>query len=163
MGGTVRVDAATPLPFSSSLDVKNSALEHWESREGFVSSNRGWEVWTGSVEYHLVDWKTPSRSSVRSLMDGGDGPPFLAVGCTVMRGTDWSDAHKGATESDEDGKDKYDIEKATRDKEKRQSQKGSKDDESTEQVESQGEKAPTDESPSDPADEPSGDNPAGGG
>ena len=50
-------------------------------------------------------WKPPSRSIVRSLMDGGEGPPLLREGCTVMRGNDWIDGNN------EDGQDLYEQDK----------------------------------------------------
>jgi hypothetical protein len=34
--------------------------------------------------------------SVRTLMDGGEGPPLLREGCTVMRGLDWDEKGSGA-------------------------------------------------------------------
>jgi HECT-domain (ubiquitin-transferase)/SPRY domain len=51
--------------------------------------------------------------SVRTLMDGGDGPPMLRVGDAVVRGVDWG---KGSqARGNEDGRDLYDAEKARRD------------------------------------------------
>lgn len=112
---TASVDAATPL----SLGLLPGSVSNWEADEGWLSSDCGWEVWTGTVEYMAVDWKTPSRSAVRTLMDGGDGPPMLSEGCTVMRGLDWEeDPNNG----NEDGKDIYETEKAERDSEKRASE-----------------------------------------
>jgi hypothetical protein len=112
---TTCVDAATPLP----LGLLPGSVSNWEADEGWLSSDCGWEVWTGTVEYMAVDWKTPSRSAVRTLMDGGDGPPMLREGCTVMRGLDWEeDVNNGNA----DGKDIYEAEKAERDSEKRASE-----------------------------------------
>ena len=85
--GKIQVDAATPIPFISMADDRS---ESWESTEGWVSSDSGWEVWTGVVEIKPIDWKVPTRSNVRSLMDGGDGPPLVGKGSTVMRGTNLS-------------------------------------------------------------------------
>ena len=95
------MDAATPLPVPLPPGLRPSALSSWEAEEGWVSSDAGWEIWTGTVEYMAVEWKTPSRSAVRTLMDGGDGPPMLREGCTVMRGLDWEE---GTTNANEDGK-----------------------------------------------------------
>ena len=107
--GKIQVDAATPIPFSS---MTNSETENWESTEGWVSSDSGWEVWTGVVEVKPINWKVPSRSNVRSLMDGGDGPPLVVKGSTVMRGVNWVQSEN------DDGKHLYDTEKAIREKEK---------------------------------------------
>jgi len=73
----------------------------------------------GTVECMVVDWKSPSRSAVRSLMDGGEGPPMLREGCKVLRGLDWEDARSGSIIKDEDGKKGYEAEKAEREKEKK--------------------------------------------
>jgi len=113
----IKVDAATPLPFTpSSNHVKTeteiSECKSWECSEGWVISNTGWEVWTGSVEIMEVEWKAPPRSSVRTLMDGGDGPPLLREGCIVMRGADWN-------ADNEDGKDLYEKDKIEKEEQKR--------------------------------------------
>lgn len=113
------VDAATPVPFSCScIETRKShscESKSWEWSEGWVSSDAGWEIWTGSVEIMQVDWKTPSRSVVRTLMDGGEGPPLLKEDCLVLRGPDWDNRPDA---SDEDGKDMYEKEKAAKEKEK---------------------------------------------
>jgi HECT-domain (ubiquitin-transferase)/SPRY domain len=119
---TVEVDAAMPIPFgdSSSLSFDKSNREstrtatdfsNWEWANGWLSNDSGWEVWTGCAEFVVVDWKSPSRSAVRTLMDGGEGPPMLREGCTVMRGLDWGDG-------DEDGKSEYETEKGERESER---------------------------------------------
>merc|ERR1711915_699152 len=73
------VDAATPLPLGpSELPTGDSG---WESQDHWVSSDDGWEVLSGTVKIFAVDWKVPTRSAVRTLMDGGDGPPMLREGC----------------------------------------------------------------------------------
>jgi hypothetical protein len=115
----IKVDSATPMPFPpseshSETDEISSECKSWECSEGWVLSNTHWEVWTGSVEIMEVEWKTPPRSGVRTLMDGGDGPPFLREICTVMRGTDW-DA------DDDDGKALYEQDKFEKDQQKRAS------------------------------------------
>jgi hypothetical protein len=118
--GTYNVDAATPVPLKAVLqDPSHSSESFWESEDGWVSSDSGWEVYSGTVEYKAVDWKTPSRSAVRTLMDGGEGPPMLREGCIVMRGPDWDDSGSGTKASNEDGRDLYEDEKAKREKEKR--------------------------------------------
>jgi hypothetical protein len=117
------VDAATPIPFNGitpltkklSHDTSSPAFSSWEWEDGWLSSDAGWEVWTGSVQCMAVDWKAPSRSAVRTLMDGGEGPPMLRVGCRVIRGLDWDEDVSG----NDDGKDIYEAEKAKREKEKR--------------------------------------------
>eukprot|EP00985_Skeletonema_marinoi_P004924 scaffold2134_cov178-Skeletonema_marinoi.AAC.2 len=112
--GPVRVDAATPLPLvSNSL---SSDCGSWEWNDGWISSNAGWEVWTGFVDIMEVEWKPPSRSIVRTLMDGGEGPPLLREGCTVVRGNDWDNRDDA---DNEDGKDEYDEEKSAKEEEKR--------------------------------------------
>ena len=117
--GVYSVDAATPLPLKTlSQDPSHSNESFWESEDGWVSSNSGWEIWSGSVEYVAVDWKTPSRSSVRTLMDGGEGPPMLREGCLVMRGADWDNSPNDPTRRSDDGRDLYEIEKSKREKEK---------------------------------------------
>lgn len=114
------VDAATPLPSCLPKETtKTDSNISWEWEEGWVESDFGWEVWIGSVECMAVDWKTPSRSAVRTLMDGGEGPPFLREGCQVLRGLDWDDSGSGSITGDEDGKKKYEAEKAEREKEKK--------------------------------------------
>jgi hypothetical protein len=110
----IAVDAATPLPFP---DIETNEQSNWELEDGWISSDRGWEVWTGTIERFAVDWKTPSRSAVRTLMEGGDGPPMLREGCTVIRGLDWEESKYG----NDDGKDMYEIEKAKREEDKMKS------------------------------------------
>merc|ERR1711884_52901 len=66
-----------------------------------------------------VDWKVPTRSAVRTLMDGGDGPPMLREGCTVLRGLDWEERSDC---ENEDGKAKYEEEKSKREAEKQESE-----------------------------------------
>lgn len=120
------VDAATPIPFNGITPLTKKmpfgtyspAFSSWEWDDGWLLSDAGWEVWTGSVECMAVDWKVPSRSAVRTLMDGGEGPPMLRVGCRVMRGLDWDEDVRG----NEDGKDVFEAEKAKREKEKRSSE-----------------------------------------
>ena len=109
----IRVDAATPLPFTpESSRTSLTRCNSFEWDEGWISSNDGWEVMTGTVEIMSVEWKTPQRSIVRTLMDGGEGPPFLDIGCVVMRGLDWDNRNSGDTGS-EDGQDVYEKEKQT--------------------------------------------------
>ena len=48
------------------------------------------------MECMATDWNAPSRSAVRTLMDGGEGPPMLREGCTVLRGLDWDDERSGS-------------------------------------------------------------------
>ena len=112
--GPFRVDAATPLPLISS--TLSSDCGSWEWNDGWTSSNAGWETWTGFVDIMEVDWKAPSRSIVRTLMDGGEGPPLLREGCTVVRGSDWGSREDAGNE---DGKDVYDKEKLAKEEEKR--------------------------------------------
>ena len=119
--GKINVDAATPLPLGIPCVPSESRESFWESDAGWVSSDTSWEVWTGTVEYMAVDWETPSPSPVRSLMDGGEGPPMLREGCKVIRGPDWS------SEDDEDGKKIFEDEKAKREKEKRLAEEKVKD------------------------------------
>ncbi|KAL3944031.1 MAG: hypothetical protein SGBAC_001899 [Bacillariaceae sp.] len=114
---THSVDAATPLPLRPS-DVQ-AGDSSWESRDHWISSDDGWEVLSGSVKMLAVDWKVPTRSAVRTLMDGGDGPPMLREGCTVMRGLDWEDRSDCGNE---DGKDKYEEEKSKREETKQRSE-----------------------------------------
>merc|ERR1712029_450399 len=84
----------------------------WESSEGWVMSNTGWEVWTGTVEIMEVEWKIPPRSLVRALVDNGDGPPLLRENCTVMRGVDWDAGN-------DDGKDLYEKDKLKKEEQRR--------------------------------------------
>jgi hypothetical protein len=133
----ISVDSATPLPLSkdSSLRVRPGQKFSWEWEEGWVSNDSVWEVWLGSVECMPVDWIAPSKSAVRSLMDGGDGPPMLREGCMVMRGLDWNENRN------EDGKDTYEAEKDAREKrkqaEKEQEEKASAIEESQQVEDSQ--------------------------
>jgi hypothetical protein len=134
------VDAATPLPLElKTYDSPNlvSSCNSWEWDEGWINCDAGWEVWTGSIEYHAVDWMTPSRSAVRSLTDGGEGPPMLREGCTVMRGLDWDDAGSGTLTGNEDGKDLYEEQKKEKDTEPKE------DDESTDDKPSPKKKNPS--------------------
>ena len=117
--GKVSVDAATPLPLDFKLPSSPGADSNWESDDGWVSSDASWEVWIGSVNFLAANWEVPPRSPVRSLMDGGDGPPMLREGCFVMRGLDWSKNGSGAAEGDEDGKKSYETKKKKRELEKR--------------------------------------------
>ena len=141
------VDSATPVPFELSvLPVSNRVTSNWESDEGFISSDSGWEVWVGSVELPAVKWKTPTRSGVRALVDAGQGPPRLCEGCFVLRGVDWRDRC-----SNEDGHDKYEEEKAKRDKEIDQPSEHEKSRESGPLPISDGDGSATDEVDVDPA------------
>jgi len=121
--GVIAVDASTPSPLKMEdtelLSPTNITSRCWEWEENWVSSDSSWEVWTGTVECLAVDWDTPSRSAVRSLMDGGEGPPMLREGCTVVRGLDWDEPGTEKVRGNEDGKDIYDREKAARDEEKK--------------------------------------------
>ena len=101
----VSVDAATPLPVPFQHEYKKSSFE---CEEGWVSCDTGWDIWTGAMEYHSVDWVTPSSSAVRSLTDSGKGPPMLREGCIVIRGLDWDNELSGSLTGDEDGKALYD-------------------------------------------------------
>ena len=106
------VDAATPIPLREPQWPKNiPPCISWEYDEGWVNSDSDWEVWTGEIESHPVDWMAPSRSAVRSLTDGGDGPPMLREGCFVIRGLDWEENGSGSKTGNEDGKDLYEKEK----------------------------------------------------
>jgi hypothetical protein len=117
--GKKEVDAATPQPFNcASENPIASDCSFWETNEGWIASDASWEIWTGEVEYMPVDWKTPSRSSVRTLMDGGEGPPMLREGCLVLRGADWEHEGSGSAHGNEDGKDIYDAEKSKLDEER---------------------------------------------
>ena len=100
------VDAATPLPFYQNSFSKNKS---WEWGDGWVSCDEGWETWTGTVEIFAVEWKQPQRSIVRTLMDGGEGPPFLNVGSIVIRGQDWGS--RGDANNDDDGQNVYEKDK----------------------------------------------------
>ena len=105
----IRVDAATPLPLTpGSSQTFLSGCNSFEWDEGWISSNEGWEVLTGTIEIMSVEWKAPQRSIVRTLMDGGEGPPFLDTGCVVMRGLDWDNS---CDTGNEDGQDLYEKEK----------------------------------------------------
>ena len=127
--GKVSVDAATPLPLDIPRRPAPTAESNWESDDGWVSSDTSWEVWTGTVNYLPLDWETPSRSPVRSLMDGGEGPPMLREGCFVMRGLDWLKTGSGAKEGNEDGKKSYEAEKVECEKEKRRAEEEAKEEE----------------------------------
>ena len=123
-----QVDAATPVPLHSHMEPQpESSAEGWQGEEGWLSTDLGWGVWSGQVEYEKVRWKAPSRSTVPALMDGGDGPPFLDVGCTVVRGVDWGKGESETVPADEDGKDLYDLEKSRREEEKRRSTEAGRD------------------------------------
>lgn len=112
---STEVDAATPLPVPRQTDL--SSERDWQVEEGWVSSDLGWELWTGTIQRLAVDWKTPPRSAVRTLMEGGDGPPRCDVGSTVVRGPDWNEEECGNA----DGKDAYEAEKSKREEEKKRS------------------------------------------
>jgi len=123
---TISVDAATPMSFVNLMnkefpsDITREHVENFEWNEGWITCDVGWEVWTGSVEIMSVDWTPPLRSAVRTLMDGGEGPPMLRESCTVVRGLDWEDEGSGANDHDEDGKDIYDKQKEKRETEKQE-------------------------------------------
>ena len=102
LSSDVATDAAMPKPLPQLHAPSELSTSSWEWEEGFISSDAGFETWTGSVEVFPVNWQAPSRSAVRTLMDGGDGPPMLREGCKVMRGTDWAGRY-------EDGQDLYDA------------------------------------------------------
>lgn len=127
----LEVDAATPLPLDAApcdgQMIKAGLSPSWEWDEGWVACDAGWETWVGSVECMAADWEAPSRSAVRNLMDGGEGPPMLREGCVVMRGLDWENAGSCGN-SDADGKLKYEAEKAEREKEKKAMEEQAADD-----------------------------------
>lgn len=97
----IHEDATTPISLHFKRTKWNSAS--WEQDECFVCSDRNWHVWLGTVEYFPVEWNSPPRTAVRSLLDSGEGPPFLREGCTVIRGPAWDD------ENDADGYKHYVI------------------------------------------------------
>ena len=153
-----RVDAATPLPFVS--HGKPSDCDSWEWSDGWVGCNDGWEVWTGSVVIMEVEWKSPTRSIVRTLMDGGEGPPLLREGCTVVRGSDWDNRDEP---NNDDGKDKYDEEKQAKDDEKRALDEEKKKQKELERKASEDDKSKKDVDPADdedPAENPDDVDPA---
>lgn len=117
-----RVDASTPCVthFNGLTSSHMQVLDnYWESDEGWICSDNSWEIWVGTVEYFSVDWTFPGRCSVRSLMDGGEGPPMLREGHKVLRGVDWNTDGSGCINGKEDGKDIYDLEKAKREDQKK--------------------------------------------
>jgi len=128
---THSVDAATPLPLGPS-DIQEGDSS-WESQDHWISSDDGWEVLSGTVKMFAVDWKVPTRSAVRTLMDGGDGPPMLREGCTVMRGLDWEERSDC---ENEDGKDKYEEEKSKREEEKQRSEESTAKEDTASDVDS---------------------------
>ena len=103
----ISVDAATPLPFEC------NKTENWEWDESWITADRGFQIYTGTVEYMVSDWKIPPPSHAQIKMDTGEGPPMLRVGCHVLRGSDW----KG---DQDDGRDIYDNEKKIRERLKEQ-------------------------------------------
>jgi HECT-domain (ubiquitin-transferase)/SPRY domain len=114
--GNIEVDAATPLPINTYQLNQNDiplSSSNWEWDEGWVANDTSWEVWVGTAQFTPLKWKVPARSAVRSLMDGGEGPPMLGEGDVVMRGVDWPE------ECDDDGKSEYEREKADKEKEKK--------------------------------------------
>jgi len=115
----VATDAATPKPLPLLHARSELSPSSWEWEECFVSSDAGFETWTGSVELFPVSWQTPPRSAIKTLMDGGDGPPMLREGCKVMRSKDWAGKY-------EDGQDIYEAAKAARDEAKKEAQKAEK-------------------------------------
>jgi len=121
---SIMVDASTPQPLELNCNGLDSQ-HHWECTESWVCSDSAWEVWTGSVEYFSVEWDAPGRSAVRSLMDGGKGPPMLREGCTVLRGRDWGEDESGNTSRQGDGKEIYEQEKRRREESKKQLQEPS--------------------------------------
>lgn len=135
LSSCIKVDAATPLPFTPSCnhaksDIEASECKSWECSEGWVISNTGWEIWTGTVEVMEVEWKTPPRSIVRTLMDGGEGPPLLRENCIVMRGSDWDADH-------EDGKDLYEQDKHEKEEQKLAAEEEEEEERKAEEQESE--------------------------
>ena len=106
----IDVEASCPRPLTPSICPSTESL-HPLDTNGIMVGNE--EVWTGWLDYKEVDWKKPARSTVRTLMDGGDGPPMLRVGCLVMRGPDWE---KTEENSNVDGYELYESEKTARTK-----------------------------------------------
>jgi len=115
-----RVDAATPLPLQFGVEEKDTIFfeskQSWEGCEGWICSDKSWEIWTGAVEYFQVEWAPPSRSAVRSLMDAGEGPPMLREGCSVLRGVDWDEDSFG----DDDGRKVFEAKKIKREEAKKE-------------------------------------------
>jgi len=106
----IDVEASCPRPLVASLSLSDE-LSHPLDTNGIMVGNE--EVWTGALEYSELDWKRPNRSTVRTLMDGGEGPPMLRVGCLVMRGPDWEKTEESANV---DGYEQYESEKSARSK-----------------------------------------------
>jgi hypothetical protein len=106
----INVEASCPRPLTPSLLPTEESM-HPLDTDGIMIRNE--EIWTGAIEYEEIDWKKPSRSTVRTLMDGGEGPPMLRVGCLVMRGPDWQ---KSSDNANVDGYAQYETEKAARSK-----------------------------------------------
>ena len=102
---TFAVDASSPRPLEAA--VAQGSHVDWESDGGWIQSG---DVWTGSLHLEEVKWQKPSRSAVRTLMEGGDGPPLLRPGCTVLRGPDWISSEHGSR----DGQDQYEEAKLKR-------------------------------------------------
>lgn len=68
-----------------------------------------WLVFRGSFSVASIDnpviEKVKQRGKgIRGLMDGGDGPPLLDVGMTVLRGEDWNDEDYGLEDGWEEKK-----------------------------------------------------------
>ena len=58
----------------------------------------------GVTDASFVKVVAKQRTATRNLLDGGQGPPFLDVGMTVMRGADWKDDEYGVEDGwEEDG------------------------------------------------------------
>lgn len=110
-GDEILEDAATPASLHFEHTTCNSSS--WEQDEGWLCSDRNWHVWLGTVEYFPVEWTFPQRATTRSLLDSGEGPPFLREGCTVIRGPDWDD------ENDADGYKHYTMLKEEYEKQRR--------------------------------------------
>lgn len=148
----IRVDAATPLPFTPNFDANSPSKcsSCWEWDNGWISSDGGWEVLTGTVQIMVpTDWKPPQRSIVRTLMDSGEGPPFLDIGSQVVRGQDWGSR---SDSGNEDGQDLYEKDKIAKEMELAEQEAIS-----AKQVSDRDN--PADDPATDPADDPAIDDP----
>lgn len=116
-GDEILEDATTPTSLHFEHTTSNSSS--WEQDEGWLCSDRNWHVWFGTVEYFPIEWTFSQRTATRSLLDSGEGPPFLREGCTVIRGPDWDD------NNDADGYTQYAILKEEYEKQRREKKQAS--------------------------------------
>jgi len=91
-------DAAMPRTLSQGKANRAAYSREWD--RGYTLSDQGWELWSGFVKQHTVEWEKPPRVNVRPSVETNNAPPPLLPGCLVIRGPDFG-SHSEMNEAGE--------------------------------------------------------------